>query len=289
MSGLHIVQVSDPHLSHSHGYFQDNWDAFVECMHADRPDFIFVTGDMCINGPKNPDDLAYARSQLDRLPAPWRAIPGNHDIGDVPPDPRLKGPITATRRARYRRHFGDDFWVEDLAGWRFIGLNAQLMESGLPGEARQATMLDRALDSAGPRSLALFIHKPLFVRRPQETGQSLQALWPKSRHHLLALCERYRIKLVASGHRHCYHRTRHGKTALIWAPSTSFIDTRKKNDGLRLVRRVGYVRYTFDDRQVAHELVEPPLFINHDMRNWMAAYRSTTRLPPRTLSLNRSA
>lgn len=281
---LHVVQVSDPHLSRSHAYFQDNWDAFVDCMRTDRPDFICVTGDMCLNGPKNPGDLAYARSQLDRLPAPWRAIPGNHDIGDVPPDTRLKGPITASRRARYRRYFGDDFWIEDLADWRFIGLNAQLMESGITGESKQAAMLEHALDSAGARSLALFIHKPLFVRAPKETGQSLQALWPKSRRRLLTLGDRYGIKLIANGHRHCYHRTRHGKTALIWAPATSFIDTTKKNDGLRLIRRAGYLRYQFDGRRFTHELVEPPLFVNHDMRNWMAAFRSTTHLPPRPLT-----
>ena len=178
---LNIVQVSDPHLSESHAYFQDNWDAFVDCMRTERPDFIFVTGDMCLNGPKNPDDLAYARSQLERLPAPWRAIPGNHDIGDVPPDPRNKGPITAARRARYRRQFGDDYWMEDLADWRFIGLNAQLMESGVAGETPQTAMLEGALENAGARSIAVFIHKPLFVREPKETGKSLQALWPKSR------------------------------------------------------------------------------------------------------------
>lgn len=284
MSKLHIVQVSDPHLSQSHGYFQDNWDAFIDCMRLQKPDFIFVTGDMCLNGPKNPDDLAYARRQLDRLPAPWRAIPGNHDIGDVPPDPRNKGPITARRRARYRRHFGDDFWVEDLAGWRFIGLNAQLMDSGIAGETPQTAMLERALESAGTRAIALFIHKPLFLRAPNETGRSLQALWSKSRRRLLTLCERYGILLVASGHRHCYHRTRHGKTALVWAPATSFIDTNKKNDGLRLIRRTGYLRYKFDTRRFTHELVEPPLFVNHDMRNWMAAFKSTTRLPPRPLA-----
>jgi hypothetical protein len=34
---------------------------------------------------------------------------------------------------------------------------------------------------------------------------------------------------------------------------------------------------------VNHELVEPPLFVNSDMRNWMAANGSTTKLPPRPI------
>jgi 3',5'-cyclic AMP phosphodiesterase CpdA len=284
MQPLHIVQVSDTHLSRSRAYFQDNWEVFLDCMRTERPDFIFVTGDMCLNGPKDPEDLAYARTQMERLPAPWRAIPGNHDIGDVPPDPRLKGPITTARRTRYRRQFGPDFWVEDLGVWRFIGLNAQLMDSGLAAEKPQMALLRDALQEADGRAIALLIHKPLFHRSADETGRSLSALWPRSRKRLLSLCKQYRVKLVASGHRHCYRSTRHGTTRLVWAPATSFIDTRKGAEGVRTTRRVGYIRYQFNKSDFSHELVEPPLFINHDMRNWMAAQGSTTRLPPRPLT-----
>lgn len=283
MSALHIVQVSDTHLSRKWGYFQDNWEAFLDCMRNERPDFIFVTGDMCFNGAKSPDDLAYARSQIERLPAPWRAIPGNHDIGDTPPDPRLKGPITAARRTRHRRHFGADFWCEDLGGWRFIGLNAQLFESGLAAETTQTKMLHDALAAADGRSIAFLIHKPLYARSHDETGHALSSIWPRSRRRLLALCEEYRVKLVASGHRHCYRSMRHGPTQLIWAPPTAFIDTRATAGGGRVKRRVGFIRYRFDGSRFHHEFVEPPLFINHDMRNWMAAHGSTTRLPARPI------
>ncbi len=281
MSVLNIVQVTDTHLSRDWKYFQDNWEAFVDCMHAERPDFIFVTGDLCFNGPKNPDDLAYARKQMERLPAPWRAIPGNHDIGDVPPDPRLKAATNARRRANYRRQFGPDFWVEDLGEWRFIGLNAQLMDSGLAPEKTQMTLLYKALEEANGRSIALLIHKPLYLRDADETGNSLGRLWPPSRKHLLSLCQQYQVKLVASGHRHCYRNIRHGVTRLVWAPATAFIDSLVDTDGKPLTRRVGYIRYRFDGGKFSHELVEPPMFINLDMRNWMAEHGSSTRLPPR--------
>jgi len=283
MPPLRIVQVSDTHLSRSHAYFQDNWEVFLDCMAEEKPDFVFVTGDMCMNGPKVPEDLKFARAQMDRLPVRWRAIPGNHDIGDTPPDTRLKGPITQSRRAAYRKAFGDDFWVQDLNDWRFIGLNAQLLDSGLPGEAAQMKMLTDALDGAEARHAAILIHKPLYNGSVTERGKSLQALWPRSRKRLLALCEKHRVKLVASGHRHCYRSLRHGGTRLVWAPATSFIDTRKPKEGRRLTRRVGFIRYTLDGARVTHDLVEPPLFVNNDMRNWMAAKGSTTKLPPRPL------
>jgi len=286
MSALNIVQVSDTHLSREWAYFQDNWEAFLDCMRNERPDFIFVTGDMCFNGSKKLDDLVYARRQMERLTAPWRAIPGNHDIGDTPPDPRLKGPITSARRTRYRRQFGPDFWVEDLGDWRFIGLNAQLLESGLAAETAQMKMLHDALAAANGLSIAVLIHKPLYLHSHDETGHSLSSVWPQSRKSLLSLCKKYSVKLVASGHRHCYRSMRHGPTRLIWAPPTSFIDTRATTGGGRVKRRVGFIRYRFDGKRFSHEFVEPPLFINHDMRNWMAAYGSTTRLPPRPLNLH---
>ena len=280
MSILNIIQVSDTHLSRGWGYFQDNWEAFIDAMQVERPDFIFVTGDMCFNGAKNEDDLTYALSQLERLPAPWRAIPGNHDIGDTSPDLRLKGPITTARRTRYLRRFGLDFWVEDLGDWRFIGLNAQLMESGLAAEKSQMTHLGNALARADGRAIALLIHKPLYLQDVGETGRTLSSMWPKSRKQLLSLCKQYRVKLVASGHRHCYRSTRHAGTRLIWAPPTSFINSLVPSEGAQLTRRVGYVHYRFQGRTFSHELVEPPRFINHDLRNWMSANGSSTKLPP---------
>lgn len=284
MSAFTVLQVSDTHLSRTHGYFQDNWDAFVEQAVREKPDFIFVTGDMCFNGPVNPDDLAYARSQIDRLPAPWRAIPGNHDIGDVPPDDKLKHPISAERQAAYRQQFGKEYWVEDRAGWRFIGLNAQLMGSNLPDEPAQMTMLEEALASAGDHSIAILIHKPLFHATPDETEQSLSTVFPKPRKLLLDLCAEYDVKLVASGHRHSYHNGRIGSTELVWAPASAFIDTGKEDGGIEQVRRAGYIRYRFDGPDFSHELVEPPRFVSHDMRNWMASVGSTTKLPPRPLT-----
>ena len=284
MGAFTVLQVSDTHLSRTHAYFQDNWEVFLDCVAEEKPDFVFVTGDMCFNGPMNPDDLAYARGQIGRLPVPWRAIPGNHDIGDTPPDAKLKHPMNAASRTAYREHFGEESWVEDLGEWRFVGLNAQLMDSGLPGEAEQMRLLEEALSSAGKRSRALIVHKPLFNTDAAETDQSPAALFPAARAKVLSLCDRYGVKLVASGHRHCYRSLRYGRTQLVWAPATAFIDTSKRNDGVRLIRRLGYVRYRFEGRKFTHALVEPSRFINHDLRNWMMATGSSTHLPARPLT-----
>ena len=276
---LDIVQVSDIHLSPTHAWFQDNYDVFVDEMHADPPDFIFVTGDVCVNGPDRDWEFAYARQQLDRLPVPWRAIPGNHDAGDTPPDERNNHPLTEPLRATFRQHVDADWWVQDLGNWRFIGLNAQLIDSGLPSEPDQWSFLEAALADAGERRLAIWLHKPLFVRDPEAQGRMLTALFPEGRARMIDLCVRHGVALVGSGHLHRFRRVTLGETKLVWAPATSFLmGARKVVPG---VARLGYMRYRFSRRSFTAQFVEPPLFLNLDVRNWNKFKGSTIHLPER--------
>lgn len=277
---LDIVQVSDIHLSPTHAWFQDNWDVFVDEMHAAPPDFIFVTGDVCVNGPGRDWEFPFAREQLDRLPIGWRAIPGNHDAGDTPPDERNNHPLTEPLRSTFHSHIDADWWTEDLEGWRFIGLNAQLIDSGLPSEPEQWAFLEQALADAGDRRLAIWVHKPPFVREISDQGRHLTALFPEGRARLLALCERHGVALVGSGHLHRFRRLRVGETRLIWAPATSFLMGARKLPG---VARLGYMRYRFARSGFTANFVEPPLFLNLDMRNWNKFRGSTIHLPERGL------
>jgi 3',5'-cyclic AMP phosphodiesterase CpdA len=278
---LDIVQVSDIHLSPTHAWFQDNYDVFVDEMHADPPDFIFVTGDVCVNGPDRDWEFAYARQQLDRLPVRWRAIPGNHDSGDTPPDERNNHPLTEPLRNTFHAHIDQDWWVEDLANWRFIGLNAQLIDSDLPSEPAQWAFLEQALADAGDRRLAIWLHKPLFVRDPESQGRALTALFPEGRARMRALCQRHGVALVGSGHLHRYRRLTMGTTKLVWAPATSFLMGARK--GLPGVARLGYLRYRFGRHSFTARFVEPPLFVNLDVRNWNRFRGSTIHLPERGL------
>lgn len=84
-----IVQVSDTHLSETHAYFIDNFRVFEAEMTALKPDLIVHTGDISFNGPARPDDLSFAKAQLDRLPCPVLSLAGNHDVGEAPRHSRL--------------------------------------------------------------------------------------------------------------------------------------------------------------------------------------------------------
>src|SRR5262245_35001498 len=131
MEGLRVVQVSDTHLSERHPPLVANFYTAGRIIAALVPDLVINTGDLSFDGTACEADLAYARACHTALGVPVRAIPGNHDLGDNPWRPAMAKSISEDRLARYRGHFGADYWTADTAGWRLIGLNVQLFGSGL--------------------------------------------------------------------------------------------------------------------------------------------------------------
>ena len=288
---LRLVQVSDSHLSGKAAWFVDNWDIFVNEMRAAPPDLIVWTGDVTLSGADREADIDFARREMERLPCRTLVISGNHDIGEPAglgngefPNPKRERPITDFRRRRWRKYFGAEWWSKDFGDWRLYGLNAQLFDSGLKAESQQLDFFTKTLEQSDGRPGLLFLHKPLFYSDPAERKPVLYCVLPKGRKQILDLASKFNIKAIGSGHLHCYRSIRHQGIRMIWAPGTAFVNTREKKDRapIRVTRRVGYVEYLFDGARLASRLVEPDLFINHDIRNWSAAHGTTVNLPPRT-------
>ncbi|MCZ6496156.1 MAG: metallophosphoesterase [Alphaproteobacteria bacterium] len=286
MSTLRLIQVTDTHLSESHAYFVDNWEVFVAAMEADPPDLIICTGDVSLRGTDNEADLAFARAQFDRLPCKTLVLPGNHDIGDPPPKPRLDKPITEERRERWQRHFGCDWWVEDFGEWRLYGLNAQLFDSGLDAENEQLSWFKTQLSEGAGRPSALFMHKPAFYKDADDEGsQNFASLRPQGRNTVIGLCRKHGVRMIASGHLHFYRTTKHEGIDLIWAPATAFINSKQKNrPALRVKKCIGYLAYQFDGPEVRHTLVQSDRFTTHDVNKFDDYPGSTIYLPPRPLA-----
>ncbi|NCY26422.1 MAG: metallophosphoesterase, partial [Alphaproteobacteria bacterium] len=168
-----IGLLSDVHLSRARPWFHANWELLLaELARAPAPDMFIITGDCALDAPVREDDLAFAREQFDRLPAPWHALPGNHDIGACHPEGAGEALVSEALLAAWTRHFGADFWVLDVPGWRLIALNSLIPGSHLPAEHAQAAFLEDAIATAGAQQVAVLTHKPLCLHDVTETANS---------------------------------------------------------------------------------------------------------------------
>ena len=254
-----VAQVSDSHLSRRKPFFVENFNVVAEALAASAPDLVVNAGDVSLDGVAEESDLAEARRLHDAIGLPTRFIPGNHDVGethDVPDTRETR--ISPATRERYLHHFGEDFWHLDVPGWRLVGIDTQLLASDLDAAAEQLDFLTEAAVSSERRSLALFVHKPLFDASPNEAAVTGRFVSPAARAELLGAFGGRHPLVVASGHVHQYRSTLIDGIRHIWAPSTGFIipDSRQPRYG---EKEVGYVEHRFEpDGSHSSRLVSLP-------------------------------
>ena len=230
-----MLQVSDTHLGPGVPMADEHWAAVIAHVQRTGPDLVVHTGDVTLDGVRDPAQLAYARARLHQLPAPWRAVPGNHDIGDVDDPARL---IDAERIDAFAAGFGPPNWVHEEDGWQLIGLDIQSLQASADGGPR---WLWDALAADIPT--ALFIHRPL---RPwgvqvDSPGRYVYEPW---RSRLMTAIADGNVRLVASGHVHQFLDHLDGDVRHVWAPSSwaAIPDTLQEQIGQKWV---GVVEYQF--------------------------------------------
>jgi 3',5'-cyclic AMP phosphodiesterase CpdA len=212
---LTIVQVSDTHLSATHANFIDNFRVFEAEMAALKPDLIVHTGKISFSGPARPDDLAFAKAQLDRLRAPVLALAGNHDVGEAPRHSRPDQSLTDTRLAAWTEQVGPLRWCRDAGNWRLIGLDTASMASGRPEEEAQQRFLQDALDNRSARNFILFMHMPPFELDADDPKPTTACVPFEARGRLLETLVVGGVKVIACGHLHLYRAFEHRDMAIV--------------------------------------------------------------------------
>lgn len=258
MPEFRLTQISDTHLARRMTSLIDNFHRVSEHIDAKRPDLVLNSGDVCFDGPTEPDDLEFARTLHDALPVVCRYLPGNHDIGDNPTavGPAPKQPVTEPSLTAYRAILGEDRWRFDAASWCFIGLNSLVMNTGLLDEAEQFDWLASQLASTKGQPVALFLHKPLFLNAPDDpelVATSIRYVPMPARSRLIEMLRAVDLRLVASGHVHQRRDFTFAHTRHVWAPSAGFIISDARQD-LIGIKEVGLVEYRFqpDSFEVRH-------------------------------------
>jgi len=250
-----VILISDTHLGEKTRHFRANWARVADWIRAERPVLAINTGDLSLDGADLAVDLDMAAAAHRSLGCPVRLVPGNHDIGDHPHLPSGRQVIDAERRQRYLDHVGADYWVEDIENWRLVGIDALLIGSELAAEAEQKAWLEDVVANADGRRLALFLHKPFFIDRPDETVMSYWVVDPARRDDYRFLIDHPDLRLIASGHLHQYRAYRHGAAEILWAPSVAFIVGPGQHD-LGGRHRTGIVDLRFGPDAVEATLVE---------------------------------
>ena len=218
-----MIFVSDTHLSPDAPQAQENWAAVVRYIEAAAPDLVIHLGDLSLDGARNPADLDFARSHLDQLPVAWRAIPGNHDVGDNPlPGASESMTVNDARRQRWLDAIGPDYWSQTLDGWTLLAVNAQLAGSELAAEASQWSWLADQLGSVSQdQRIALLTHKPITADDAELADAPPYRFWPPAAWRRLA--DEFGAEppaLVVSGHVHQSRILSIDGTQHLWVPTT---------------------------------------------------------------------
>jgi 3',5'-cyclic AMP phosphodiesterase CpdA len=260
MTEFRLTQISDTHLSPLPRFAKltDNFKRVSEHISTTRPDLVINSGDVSWDGPTSRDDLKYAKGLHATLPVNCRYLPGNHDIGD---NPTAVGappshPANEKDRAAFIDVFAEDRWQFEAAGWRFIGLNSLIMNTGIASEVEQMDWFASQLSGSNGKPIALFLHKPLFLEAPEDpetSGTAIRYVPQPVRAKLVRMLGANDVRLIASGHVHQRRDFTYGRVRHVWAPSTGFIVPERVQPVIG-TKETGLVEYRFrpDSFEVFH-------------------------------------
>ena len=250
-----VTFVADTHLAPRSPGADENWAAVLAHIERTEPDLVVHAGDISLDGADHDDDLDHSRDLLDRLPVPWRAVPGNHDTGDIGDAPRQ--PVDASRRARFQRALGQQFWVEDLDRWRLIGVDTQYLGSDLDGAGDAWTQLADALDTDRPTIVVG--HRPIEPDGDRFTDAPHRYLTGATRDRLRRVLSDGSARLYVSGHVHQWRQGSLDGLDYVWVPSTWAVlpDRMQEVIGTKVVGLVEVELGDDPDQHPIVRLVEP--------------------------------
>ncbi len=163
---------------------------------------------------------------LDGGPKPYRIIPGNHDVGSTVGWHHHDPAIMKESIAAFRRTFGEDYWIQETAGFQIIGINSQIFGSSLDEARKQEEWLTETLARPCPRDLvrAVFLHTPPYLKDWDDDfsdGSEQMCLRPEARKPLKEILLSHPPELLISAHVHRFWVRKEPKWWWLGIPATA--------------------------------------------------------------------
>lgn len=168
MSEQNIIFLADPHLGHDKpGHMAAYEEVLVRAKPLD-PQLVVVLGDVTMDGKKDPSYFPFARDQIARFGCDVWCIPGNHEEGYNVDRTTWPPPVEASFLPRFEKFFNAMPWTQTVGNVQVLGIDSQILGSGLPQEAEQITWLNNELPKAraAGRYVVVVMHTPLYVATP---------------------------------------------------------------------------------------------------------------------------
>ena len=184
-----LVHLSDLHFGRVSPALEG---PLIEAVTGIAPDLVVISGDLTQRA--RDSQFRAARGFLDRLPAPWLAVPGNHDTPLDNIAARMFRPFDG-----YRTHICEDLEPvhedEDMVVAGVNTVNRFSWQRGKVGSGRLARLESR-LQGAGNRLKVAVLHHPL------EHGPGTDKRLMRGAGRTLAALGRTGADVVLSGHLH---------------------------------------------------------------------------------------
>ena len=166
MDAWRFAIVSDIHIGTQRSFrFQAAWNANWQTVRQQiidqQPEFLLVCGDMTRDGLYHRFELEQSKADLDALPFPYYAVPGNHDAGNKFSD--ADSSISAETVALYQSVFGTSNYSICHKNIRISVFNSLLAGSGLAEEGAMWSWLDSQVPDLESDHHLWMTHAPIYL------------------------------------------------------------------------------------------------------------------------------
>jgi predicted MPP superfamily phosphohydrolase len=263
------IHVGSPRSFRFKPAWNENWQTARKQILAVNPDFLLIGGDLTRDGQLHKFELEAIKADLDALPFPYHAVPGNMDTGNKHTDVSsakvddVSLNITPTLLENFISVFGSLWWSFVHNGVRFSGFCDMLVGSGTEEEDRLWQWMQAQTKLPKENHHVWITHYPLFLDDLHEPNFDISdprqyldwyfGIDEPGRGRIMDVFKATGADLVISGHVHCRKTSFRQGIRFDINPSSAFGQWADRWEDGDVT--LGFVRYDVSDEGIISTFV----------------------------------